>query len=182
MISRHIAHPEDEPSLVTLVIGIGNLYRRDDAAGLAVAQKLKGVRPPRLVIKEADGEGTALIEAWEGFDRVILVDAVASGAAPGTLHHFDALAQIIPTEILHCSTHTLGVAQAIELARALKRLPSRLLFYGVEGKDFSQGVGVSAEVADAVTSVVKQILQEIRFGPHYQPDDAIINQDDYKRS
>lgn len=182
MTPRQFAHPKDKFALSTLVIGAGNLYRRDDAAGLAVAQKLKEVQPPRLVIKEADGEGTALIEAWEGFDRVILVDAVASGAAPGTLHCFDALAQIIPPEILHCSTHTLGVAQAIELARALERLPSRLLFYGIEGKDFSQGVGISTEVADAVTSVVEQILQETRFGPHYQPDDVIINQDDYKRS
>jgi hydrogenase maturation protease len=72
-----------------------------------------------MPILEATGEGTALLESWKGADTVILIDAVASGAYPGTIHRLDARAQLLPAGFLHTSSHAFGVAQGVELARAL---------------------------------------------------------------
>lgn len=97
------------------------------------------------------------MEAWRGADTVILIDAVLSGAPPGTIHHLDAHAQSIPTNFFSYSTHAFSVAEAIELARILNCLPPRLLLIGIEGKDFAYGMGLSPEVDEAVARVVHSI-------------------------
>jgi hydrogenase maturation protease len=107
------------------------------------------------------GEPAELMEAWGGEDDVILIDAVVTGAAPGAVHVWDG--QHLPAFATSASsTHGLGVAQAIELARALDRLPARLRVYGIEGKEFAIGSAVSPEVERAVEDVVRRIADENR--------------------
>ena len=146
----------------TLIIGLGNEYRRDDGVGLVVAQRLKAAAPEHARVLEESGEGVALMESWKDADAVILIDAVHCGAKPGTLHRFDAHTQPVSTEFFHCSTHTFSVAEAIELARALGRLPRRLIVYGVEGKTFEAGPGLSPEVEKAAQEVVERVLGDLR--------------------
>jgi hydrogenase maturation protease len=145
-----------------LVIGVGNAYRGDDAVGLFVAQRIRelGLAGGVEVI-EADGEGTELMEVWRDADLAILVDAVSSGASPGTIHRFDAIAEPLPAGFFRLSTHAFGVAAAVELARELDRLPSRLIVYGIEGKEFSAGASFTKEVENAASRAVKRIVQEI---------------------
>jgi hydrogenase maturation protease len=83
-----------------------------------------------------------------------------SGAAPGTIRRFDASAQPLPKDAFRCSTHAFGVARAIELSRALGELPRSLVVYGIEGKNFAAGVGLSPEVERAVGEVVRRALTE----------------------
>ncbi len=140
-----------------LIIGIGNPYRRDDGVGIVVARRLAAERLDSTRVIEQSGEGTALMEAWQGAEHVIVVDAVQSGAAPGTIHRLDARARPMPSRFFHYSTHAFSLAEAIELARALDQLPRRLIVYGVEGTDFSAGEGLSPEVAPAVDEVVHRL-------------------------
>lgn len=144
-----------------LIIGVGNAYRRDDAVGLIVARRLRAQHLDVVRILEESGEGAALMEAWKDADTVVLIDAVHSGVAPGTIHRLDAHAQAIPTGLFHYSTHAFSVAEAIELARALDQLPSRLIVYGVEGENFEAGVGLSAAVKKAAEEVVRLVLREL---------------------
>ena len=112
-----------------LIIGIGNPYRGDDAVGLRIAQDIKKKSPDHVNVIEQSGEGISLMDSWKDSDAVILIDAVYSGAKPGTIHRFDAHTQPIPSKFFHYSTHAFGVAEAIELARALKQLPPHLIVY-----------------------------------------------------
>ncbi len=144
-----------------IVIGIGNLWRRDDGAGLAVARLL--ARTPGVDVLEREGEPASLIDAWDGADALWLVDAVSSGAAPGTVHRIEAAEQELPADLFRASTHHLGLADAVELARALGRLPARTVFFGVEGASFDAGEGLSAEVAAAATRVAEQIRKEVEL-------------------
>jgi hydrogenase maturation protease len=89
------------------------------------------------------------------------VDATRSGTPPGTLHRFDVAAQSLPATLLCYSTHAFGVAEAIELARALGQLPARFIVYGIEGKNFVAGSGLSAEAEKAVDEAVRQICQQL---------------------
>jgi len=143
-----------------LVIGVGNEFRHDDGVGLVVAQRLREQAVPGLTILEQSGEGAALLEAWKGHATVFLVDAVNSGAPPGTIHRLDARAGQVPSRLFRDSTHAVSVAEAIELARALDQLPPCLLLYGIEGKDFTAGAGLSPELAPAVAKVLAQLLAE----------------------
>ncbi len=145
-----------------MVIGVGNPYRRDDGVGLVVARRLRELAERALVVAEASGEGASLLETFEGASWVILIDAVASGAAPGTVVRLDAAAQPLPKQFFRYSTHAFGVAEAVELARALGCLPARLVIFGVEGAEYAAGEGLSSEVERAAERVVGLILGEAR--------------------
>jgi hydrogenase maturation protease len=147
----------------TLIIGVGNEYRGDDAVGVVVARHLQQRAPAHVTIITQSGEGAALMEVWKNAENVIIIDAVHSGAAPGAIFRFDAAEQAIPVKFFHYSTHAFSVAEAIELARALQQLPPRLVVYGIEGKAFEAGAVLSPEVEEAVLEAIAQIQQEAGF-------------------
>lgn len=142
-----------------LVLGIGNRFRSDDGVGPAVADRLRALGIPA---GERSGEGAELIEAWQGHDAVIVVDACQSGAPPGTVLRIDAAAEPLPTGLFRYSSHLFGLAEAVETARALGRLPGRLVVYGVEGAAFGFGDALTPAVAAAVDEVVRRVAAEVR--------------------
>ena len=142
------------------MIGVGNAYRCDDGVGPAVAERLRGRR--EVEVATCEQEPSRLLDAWAGAGLALVVDAVASGAAPGTVHRFDASERAVPAGVFRGSTHALGVGEAIELARALGRLPGRVLVYGVEGAEFGAGEGLSPAVAAAVGPLVAELIEEAR--------------------
>jgi hydrogenase maturation protease len=142
-------HPRGLATLT--VIGVGNRWRGDDAAGIHVVARLRGTTRSDVRLVEHEGEPTVLIDAWAPEDSVWLVDAVSSGAPAGTIHRIDAGAEGIPVELFRASTHHLGLAETIELARAVGRLPRRLVLYGIEGEGFELFAGLTPSV-DACTS------------------------------
>jgi hydrogenase maturation protease len=144
-----------------LCIGVGNEFRGDDAVGLIAARMLQARRLPGLRVIEQSGEGAALMAAWSGATAVFLVDAVSSGAAPGTIYRLDARSLPIPAEFFHYSTHAFSVAEAVEMARALDELPPSLVVYGIEGANFGLGIGLSPAVEAALPALVEQMAAEI---------------------
>ncbi len=132
------------------VIGLGNEWRSDDGAGPEVARRLGGLA--------LTGEPIGLVEALNGCLEAVLVDAVFSGAPAGTVHRFEAADEPLPVRLFGASsTHALGLAEALELARSLGRLPQKVGVYGIEGADFSFGRGLTPEVAAAVSRVVEEV-------------------------
>jgi len=144
------------------IIGIGNAYRSDDGAGLAVARQVRAKLAGGAAIVEQSGDGAELLELWKGAGTVILVDVVHSSATPGTIHRLDAAAAEIPHRTFRYSTHGFGVAEAVEMARALKQFPARLIVYGIEGKNFAAGAALSPEVEQAAAEVAIRIVDEVR--------------------
>lgn len=145
-----------------LAIGLGNASRRDDAAGLEVARRIRALSPTGLIdVREHEGEMLGLLDVWEGAQAVVLIDAVRSGAPPGTIHRLEASSAAIPTSLRGgASTHAVGLAEAIELARALGRLPDRLVIFGVEGGSFDHGRGLSPEVQAVVGPLAEAVVRE----------------------
>lgn len=144
-----------------MVIGVGNSYRHDDGVGRVIARRLEDELAGAVVVREESGEGAALLEAWHDADVVYLLDAVSSGADAGTIVRCDAVARPIPATYFRYSSHAFSVAEAIEVARALGQLPPRLIVYGVEGADFTAGVGLSGAVERAVEPVVRAVRDEL---------------------
>ncbi|MEW6411679.1 MAG: hydrogenase maturation protease [Candidatus Zixiibacteriota bacterium] len=145
----------------TLVIGIGNEYRGDDAVGLYVARKLSGFRLQSCAIKESPGEGTYLMHSWEGFEHVIIIDAVKSASKPGTIHRIDIPRQEIPSDWFPASSHLISLPEAIKLSQALGTLPASLVVYGIEGNLFDTGVKLTPPVKEAADSLIAALLNDI---------------------
>ena len=135
-----------------LVVALGNELRGDDAVGLEIGRRLDGVR---VIVTES--EPTRLIEEWEGADPLVLVDAARSGGRPGTIHRIDLAAERLPAELFKGSTHHFSLADTVELARALGRLPERAYVVAVEGASFDTGAALSPEVEAAIPRAVEEV-------------------------
>jgi hydrogenase maturation protease len=147
-----------------VVIGVGNAYRGDDAVGLAVAERVRDAVPNDVVVLECEQEPTRLVDAWDGADVAVVVDACAGDDAPGTVHRFDAGDGPLPARVFRSSTHAFGVGDAVELSRALGRLPARLVVYGIGGASFVAGAGLSDPVESALDGVVEAIARDLEGG------------------
>jgi hydrogenase maturation protease len=144
----------------TVVIGVGNSFRGDDAAGREVARRVQERVRDELEVVVCELEPTRLIDAWEEADTALVVDAVASGAEPGTVHRFDATSEALPSREFRSSTHALGIGETIELARAIGKLPSRIVVFGIEGETFGSGTELSDGAQGGVERAVELVLEE----------------------
>jgi hydrogenase maturation protease len=154
----------------TVVIGVGNSFRRDDGVGEAVAEHVRDALAPVgewVQVMARDGEPARLIDAWDGAGLAIVVDAMRSGGRVGAVHRVevDPLEGPPPAELLEsaaqASTHGAGVGEAVALGRALGRLPRRLVVFAVEGEDFGDGPGLSTRVEAAVAEVAALVVAEL---------------------
>ena len=101
------------------------------------------------------------MELWNRWDAVVVVDAVRSGAEPGTVYRCDAISQPLPGKIRQGSTHAFSLGEAIELGRALNQLPPHLVVYAIEGQNFEAGDRLSSQVEGVISAVADHILREI---------------------
>jgi hydrogenase maturation protease len=140
--------------VTTLVVGLGNPDRGDDAAGWLVADLLDG--RDDLVVRRVRGDVSSLLDdpAWSTADRVVAVDAVVTGAPPGTVATWSSgelgARQVAPRD----GAHDLDLVTTLDLARALGRLPTDLSVIGIEGGCFDVGAPPSPAVVDAAGRVV----------------------------
>jgi hydrogenase maturation protease len=161
-----------------LVIGVGNPDRGDDAAGREVARRLAARGSASLEARECGGDATALLTAWAGARDVVVVDACRGAGPVGSVHSFGPDDALRLATLRHASTHSLGVAAAVGLARALGALPERLVIHAIEAGSCGHGEGLSPEVERAVERVVAEIdcpdaVLVIAWGNPLREDDGV---------
>lgn len=149
----------------TVIIGMGNPLLSDDGVGIAVAhavaQRLRQDQDMDLSVTELHTGGIRLMEAMAGFRCAVVVDAMLSGAAPGTLKRFDP--EDFVTTKNTFSSHDTDFATAYELGlMAGIPLPERVSFWGIEAREYDLfGERFSDEVAAALPGAVNRIADEI---------------------
>jgi hydrogenase maturation protease len=142
---------------------VGSPDRGDDAIGAKVAGAVTALGLPHVAVIVHE-DPTDLIELWSGSDPVVVIDAVRSGAAAGTLTILETGAGLDPLPASawrwtrRGGTHAFGVAEAVELGRALHRLPPRLTIVGIEARAFEHGAPLSPEVAAALPDALEAVL------------------------
>ena len=152
-----------------VVAGIGNPLRHDDGAGLETARRL-AARLGGVANVGPCGEPLDLLGRWDRADLAVVVDAVCSGAPPGTVQTVQ-LDPALPTERAWAptgsaagrvagltSTHGIGVAGVLRLSRALGLAPRRVLLVGIEAGRLDPGAGLSPAVVAGVTRAVHTVL------------------------
>jgi hydrogenase maturation protease len=143
----------------TIVIGIGNDFRRDDGVGIAVAQRIAERHLPGVRVVTGISEPTALLEAWTGARCAVVIDAVsAANSAPGRIRRWTA-PDLESTPAV--SSHALGLAQTCALGQALARMPNQLVVFTVDVVDTNHGMGLTPAVAAAVPNLVDVVIDEL---------------------
>jgi hydrogenase maturation protease len=150
-----VTGPVDPPAPPrVVVVGIGSAYRRDDGAGVAVAEEVARICPGVIRLGPV-AEPLDLLGLWDGADLIVVADAVRSGAEPGTVQVIE-LSEGVGTGAGPdgppgtTSTHGIGLTGVLRLARAVGSAPRRVVVVGIEGGDFGNGTGLSAAVERAV--------------------------------
>jgi hydrogenase maturation protease len=147
--------PRDEPRR-TLILGIGNLLMGDEGIGVHVARRLqdRGTDPGVDVVDGGTG-GFQLLEYFEGYERLIVVDAAADGQAPGTLRviHPRYSSDFPPT----LTAHDVGLKSLLDAAELIGRKPKLLLVtISVEPPD-----EVDLELTPAVRAALEPALETV---------------------
>ncbi len=137
-----------------LILCCGNPDRGDDGAGPLVAERLRALGVEARLCR---GEAFSLIDEWQGADDVVVVDAVVTGAPHGAIGEWDARTAPLARQWFRCSTHGMGVAEAVDLARTLGRLPKRLRIFGIEGRSFEAGAPPAPAVAEAARELAERL-------------------------
>lgn len=148
-----------EPAPI-LVLGLGNLLLSDDGIGPAVLQQLANssfMWPKEVEFVDGGTQGLALLAQLEGRRSVIIVDALQTGAPPGTVHRLtlNQLRAISPGRA-NCG-HEGNAGELLAAAQLLGELPDRLFIVGVEPQHVSTGFGLSDMVKQAIPNVLDQV-------------------------
>ena len=165
----------------TLVVGLGNPILGDDGAGWRVAEAVRTQLPSpsgRGVGGEGEIEvdcfalgGLSLMERLVGYDRAIIVDAVATGQPPGTVSRF-RLDELPDFSTAHTSAaHDTSLQNALRVGRTMgAHLPGEVIVVGVEAQsvyDFSETL--SPPVAAAVPVAARLVLELLEDKSHGLP-------------
>jgi hydrogenase maturation protease len=144
-----------------LVLCLGNALRSDDAVALHVADALERDPPPETTVVRSARAGLYLLDEMDGFDRVVVVDAIRSaGGVPGAVHS-------LPLEALHApggpSPHAVGLPSAVAAARASGApVPERIHVVAIEVADLERiGGGLTPAVAAAIPFAVTVVREAV---------------------
>jgi hydrogenase maturation protease len=144
-----------------LVAGIGNIFLGDDAFGVEVAQRLAATPVPAGVeVVDVGIRGVHLAyQLMDGYDELLLVDAVSRGDAPGTVTIVEPSVDTLMPEPL--DPHRLEPGPLLASVHALGAMPARVVLVGCEPADLAEGMGLSPTVADAVEPAVAAVRRLI---------------------
>lgn len=149
-----------------ILIGIGQSLRGDDAAGLVAVQLWQDAHPvtaQQIRVEIAENPGVGLLNLLEGTEVAILVDAVQSGAPPGTLHCLTEkeLATFLDGAD---SAHGWGIAETLALGRVIhpERMPGQMVIIGIEIGQIEMGERLSPKVAAVLPETVQLIQGKIK--------------------
>lgn len=143
----------------TVVIGVGNRDRGDDAAGLLVADRVSDAGLGGLVtVMGVEGDLSDLALRWSPHHSVVIVDAAVTGAPPGTVHRWTNLPG---PEERPLSSHGVSLADALELGRMLGRTARSIEIIGIEGRVFDLFCPPSSEVLRSVEAVAGLLIAHL---------------------
>ncbi len=150
-----------------VVVGLGQSLRGDDEAGLAAvrlwADSFPSIRrDPSLRVELAESPGVGLLNLLDGAEAAILVDALQSGAEPGSIHillETDLGAFLAGSN----SAHGWGVAETLALGRRIDSdlLPRQIILIGIEIAQVELGAGFSNAVAEAIPRAANLIQETV---------------------
>jgi hydrogenase maturation protease len=147
------------------IIGIGNLIKSDDGAGLRVIRSLEGKVPSGVELVEGSVYCADLFTFLDGKSKAIFVDAIDAGEEPGAVFRFSPQ-EIKQKAALSVSVHDFGLYELIATARLMGQCPEDIVIFAIQVEHVEFGDQLTEKVAAAVPKVCELVLAELdREGP-----------------
>jgi len=143
------------------VLGIGNLLLKDEGIGVHLIQKLAGTVDDTKVDLIDAGTSPEFLSLLEGnIDKLIVVDAVKAGNAPGTIYRFSP-DNLELDSTPHFSLHEIGVLDSLKTMALFDRLPKSTVIIGIEPKTIDFGLDLSPEIGERLPQIIGLVIKEI---------------------
>jgi len=148
----------------TLILALGNPILSDDAVGWEIADRLATGLPKETfdIIKES-GATPDILSRLEGYDRLVVIDAIQLGSAPvGTVHRFSL--DDLNSTLRYSSAHDINFATAFSMGKELGYdMPADIRIYAVEVKELNRfSEGCTPEVSGKLDQITRQICRELQ--------------------
>lgn len=154
-VKHHFAGPK------IFVLGLGNLMRADDAAGMIALEALRADPrlPHEVTLVPGETLGLDLLYHVEGATHLMILDAVEVGEEPGTVVRF----QNEEVEKIRCATsvHLLGMSDLLAAMKLLDCAPHAVVVIGVQPQTIDWGTELTPPVEEALPQMVEAALQQI---------------------
>jgi hydrogenase maturation protease len=146
------------PEQRVLILGVGNLLMGDEGIGVhAVRELWKRTLPANVDVVDGGTAGLEVLGLTEGYDRVVIIDAVDAGLEPGTILRFRP-EDVTPDDVdLRLSLHQEKILRVLELAEYLGRDLAPIVIYGVQ----PEAMGWSTELSPAVQARLDSLLDAV---------------------
>ncbi|NVM21982.1 MAG: HyaD/HybD family hydrogenase maturation endopeptidase [Desulfobacterales bacterium] len=160
--SKLIMGGSDAPHKHIVILGVGNLLMSDEGVGVHVANNMMEMSLPAGVeVVEGGTDGFRLMNVVTEADRLIVVDAVKGGGAPGSIYRFDIKDAPTYPDAYKTSVHQIGILEVVHLSELVGKTPETTII-GVEPGSIDIGMELSAEVEAKLPKIIDLILAEIK--------------------
>lgn len=145
-----------------VVLGVGNVLMTDEGIGIKCVQVLAREKLLPASVEIIDG-GTStheLLADLEYLDVLVIVDAAATGKAPGTLVRLEG--SDIPAAFSNkMSPHQHGINDLLASLRLLGRAPRKVVLLGAEPERIALGLELSPRLQKVLPQLVARVVEEI---------------------
>jgi hydrogenase maturation protease len=151
------------PGRRALVLGVGNILLTDEGVGVRVVEAFQRRYVASRDVDVLDG-GTAgmdLLDALSGRSHVVIVDAVRTGAAPGTIVRL-AGPDVPALFNNRISPHQLGIPDVLAILKLVDEEPRHIALIGIEPADLDLGLELSGAIAAKIDALVELVAAELR--------------------
>lgn len=145
----------------TLVLGLGNLVHSDDGLGVHAIQRLQldPRIPSDVVLMDGGTQGLSLLPHISAFQRLLVVDALDVGEAPGTLVRLEGDAvRNLPGK---ASVHQLGFADLMVALELLGESPEEIVLLGIQPLSMEWGTEVTPKVHEALERLPDLVIEQL---------------------
>jgi hydrogenase maturation protease len=152
----------DNTPLRIALLGLGNLMRTDDAVGMLTLRRLEecGRLPPEVRVIEGGTLGLDLLDSLRGISHLLVLDAVDTGAIPGSLKRFEG--QEVDDLPVSKSVHLLGFSDLMGALRLINAAPAEVVLLGVQPASTDWGTVLTPEVEPARNALMQAALEQLK--------------------
>lgn len=146
------------------VVAVGNPIMGDDGVGARVVERLEetvGEERSDLTLANAGTTAFFALEAMSGCDRAIVLDAIATGASPGTIHCYRYEDGAFTGESPEMTMHDFSFAEALRAGREAYDIPKEVLIFGVEPEHIEMSMELSEPVQRRVPTLERLVREEL---------------------
>jgi hydrogenase maturation protease len=142
-----------------LIVGIGNMVCRDEGIGVHVIQEMEDMEfPSHIQLVDIGTSIMDLISHLEGVKKLIIIDAMNLGGAPGAIY------KCKPEDLMSkgeesISLHEVSLLETLTMAKKMGKEIDTVII-GVEPKVIDWGVELSEEVKQKIPAIIEAVLKE----------------------